>query len=157
MRGGRFNWAAALGLAAFGMLATARAGADTPAGGSSGRDMFQRMDTNGDGKVSADEHAAGARRMFETMDANHDGRVTAREMDAAHEQVTGQKAKRTDLSAADKIKAIDTDGDGAVSAEEHEAGSKIMFEKMDSDGDGSLTRSEMDAGHARLLHKSPKK
>src|SRR5687768_5823227 len=41
---------------------------------------FSVMDTNSDGKLSPDEHAAGARKMFNTMDANNDGRVTAAEM-----------------------------------------------------------------------------
>ncbi len=41
------------------------------------------MDTNHDGVVSADEHAAGAKQMFAKMDADHDGNVTATEMDAA--------------------------------------------------------------------------
>ena len=42
------------------------------------------MDTNHDGVVSADEHAAGAKQMFAKVDADHDGNVTATEMDAAH-------------------------------------------------------------------------
>jgi hypothetical protein len=96
--------------------------------GSAGREL-QMMDANRDGKISADEHAAGARAMFEMMDANKDGNVTAAEMDAAHEQVTGRKAKGTEMSSAEKIKVIDTDGDGSVSAEEHAGGSKTMFEE----------------------------
>ena len=42
------------------------------------------MDTNHDGRLSADEHAAGAKTMFARMDADHDGQVTAAEMVAAH-------------------------------------------------------------------------
>jgi hypothetical protein len=41
------------------------------------------MDTNGDGKISRAEHAAGAKQMFAQCDANRDGIVTAAEMDAA--------------------------------------------------------------------------
>ena len=52
--------------------------------------QFNAMDVNGDGKLSPEEHAAGAKRMFDTMDANKDGTVTADEMDAAHEKITGQ-------------------------------------------------------------------
>ena len=44
------------------------------------------MDTNKDGKSSADEHAAAAKKMFDTMDANKDRKVTATEMDAAHQR-----------------------------------------------------------------------
>ena len=114
---------------------------------------FMKMDTNKDGKVSADEHAVASKKMFDTMDANRDGKVTAAEMGAAHQRVTGRKAKKSDMSAADKIKVIDTDGDGILSAEEHAAGSRSMFEKMDTDKDGFLTKSELAAGHASMMKK----
>src|SRR4030095_11580227 len=103
--------------------------------------QFERMDTNGDGKISADEHATGAKDMFDRMDADKDGKVTASEMTAAHERVTGNKAKRTDMTAADKIKKGDTDGDGILSPDEHTAGARSMFDKMDTDKDGFLTKS----------------
>ena len=109
------------------------------------------MDTNKDGKVSAEEHPRASRKMFVTMDSNVDGKVTAAEMAAAHQRVTGKNAKKTDMSAAEKIKVIDTDGDGILTAEEHGAGSRAMFEKMDSDKDGFLTKNELAAGHARMM------
>lgn len=74
-------------------------------------------------------------------------------MDAAHERITGRKAKTTELSAAAKIKAVDTDGDGVLSAEEHAAGSKRMFEKMDGNKDGLLSKDELAAGHAKMMPK----
>ena len=114
---------------------------------------FVKMDTNGDGKVSADEHAAAAKIMFGMMDANADGKVTAAEMDAAHERVTGEKSKASDLSAAGKIKVIDSDGDGILIAAEHAAGSSAMFKKMDTDNDGFLTKAELAAGHAAMTKK----
>jgi Ca2+-binding EF-hand superfamily protein len=91
--------------------------------------------------------------MFDTMDGNKDGRVTAREMQAAHRRVTGVKATRSDMTAAEKIKVVDTDGDGVLTAEEHTDGSRAMFEKMDTDKDGFLTREELAAGHARMMQK----
>jgi Ca2+-binding EF-hand superfamily protein len=115
---------------------------------------FIKMDANKDGKVSASEHAAGAKQMFETMDANKDGKVTAAEMDAAYQRITGRKATKSDMSAADKIKIVDTNGDGILTAEEHAAGSRAMFEKMDTNKDGFLTKDELAAGHARMLKKS---
>ena len=117
---------------------------------------FQGMDANHDGKVTRDEHAAAAKKMFDAMDADKDGKVTASEMDAAHERVTGHKAKPGDMPAAEKIKTIDTDGDGILTAAEHEAGSRTMFDAMDSDKDGSLSEAESAAGHARLIKKAPK-
>ena len=109
------------------------------------------MDINKDGKVSAEEHAAASKKMFDMMDANRDGKVTAAEMTAAHQRVTGKKAKKSDTSAAGKIKVIDTDGDGILTAEEHAAGSRAMFEKMDTNKDGFLTKDEIAAGHAQMM------
>ena len=114
---------------------------------------FTAMDTNKDGKVSAAEHAAASKKMFVTMDANADGKVTAAEMDAAHQRVTGKKPKKTDMSSAEKIKVIDTNGDGTLTAEEHAAGSRAMFEKMDTDKDGFLTQDELAAGHGQMMKK----
>jgi Ca2+-binding EF-hand superfamily protein len=114
---------------------------------------FAAMDANHDGKVSRDEHAAAARKMFVTMDADKNGKVTAAEMDAAHERVTGQKARKGDMAAADKIKVIDKDGDGVLTAEEHAAGSRSMFDAMDTDKDAALSEAEMSAGHAKMLRK----
>lgn len=112
---------------------------------------FMKMDTNRDNKVSADEHAAAAKQMFDIMDANKDGKVTAAEMDAAHQRVTGKKAGKADMPASDKIKVIDTDSDGILTAVEHAAGSSSMFEKMESNKDGFLTRKELAAGHASMM------
>ena len=117
---------------------------------------FKAMDTNGNGRLSAAEHARGAKKMFDTMDANKDGKVTAAEMDAAQEKVTGKKAGDNDMSSAEKIKVVDTDGDGILTADEHAAGSKAMFDRMDTDKDGFLSKEELAAGHAKMLHKRNK-
>src|SRR5688572_17793783 len=119
---------------------------------------FAAMDADADGKVTPDEHAAGARKMFETMDANKDGKVAADEMEAAHAQMAGDKAKKMahgkEMSAAEKIKVVDTNGDGVLTAEEHTAGARTMFDKMDSNKDGSLTKGELKAGHMKMMRKA---
>jgi Ca2+-binding EF-hand superfamily protein len=123
-----------------------------------GPDMFRMMDTNGDGKISPAEHAAGSKMMFNKMDANGDGKVTPAEMDAFHDKMmAGHKAKPMAMSSADKIKVLDTNGDGVLSADEHAAGSKMMFDKMDTDKDGYLSKAELEAGHAKMMNKAAAK
>jgi Ca2+-binding EF-hand superfamily protein len=119
-----------------------------------GEAHFKAMDTNGDGTLLPNEHAAGAKKMFGTMDANKDGTVTLEEMDAAHEKMAGKKATKADMSSAEKIKVVDSNGDGVLSAAEHVAGAKKMFDKMDTNKDGFLSRDELEAGHAKMLKKN---
>jgi hypothetical protein len=116
--------------------------------------QFKTMDTDGDGRLSPDEHAAGAKRMFDAMDSNKDGTVTIAEMDAAHRNVPGKEPKNSDLSSIEKIKVVDQNGDGLLSADEHAAGSRKMFSKMDADRDGFLSRAELTAGHEKMLKRN---
>jgi Ca2+-binding EF-hand superfamily protein len=114
---------------------------------------MSKMDANGDGQVSREEHARGAQEMFVAMDADKDGSVTASEMEASHGRNTGTKPVKAEKSASEKIKAIDHDDDGKLTAAEHRAGAAKMFEEMDKDSDGVLTKEELAAGHAKKMHK----
>jgi Ca2+-binding EF-hand superfamily protein len=81
--------------------------------------------------------------MFDTMDADKDGKLTHAEMEAH------RKAEFT---------AADTNGDGALSAEELSARAmarfqeklaertQAMLDNMDNDGNGSLSEAEMGEG-----------
>ena len=116
---------------------------------------FHAMDKNGDGRVSEDEHAAASKTMFETMDTNKDGKVTAEEMTVAAEKLTGKKSMPSGLTAAEKIKGWDKDGDGALSAAEHAAGVQARFKVIDHDMDHYLSADE--AAGARLKMGMPPK
>lgn len=106
---------------------------------------FKMMDANGDGKITRAEHAAAAKKMFTECDANRDGIVTATEMETAV-AARGDKPAADHKSAAEKIKVIDQNGDGQLTAAEHDTGSEKMFAKMDKDGDGALSKTECDEG-----------
>lgn len=113
-------------------------------------DLFARMDVDRDGVVSAQEYVMGSRGLFVAMDANRDERVTAAEMTAAQARITGQ-AGTDGMSAAEKIKVVDGDGDGTLTAAEHAAAAKAMFEKLDRNKDLRLTRREYNLGNEKLL------
>lgn len=112
---------------------------------------FSTMDTNKDGKVSAAEHAAGTKSFFALMDSNSDNKVTPGEMAAAHKAITGEAASKTELSAEEKIRKVDANGDGTLTADEHAKASEAMFAQMDADQDGFLSKAEMAAGHAAMM------
>jgi Ca2+-binding EF-hand superfamily protein len=60
-------------------------------------------------------------------------------------------SERPSKSSASKIKAIDEDGDGTITASEHEAGARKMFDKMDKDHNGKLSAAELQAGHDKMM------
>jgi hypothetical protein len=114
---------------------------------------FALMDGDKDGRVTRAEHAEGARKMFDMMDANLDGKVTAAEMRGAYKAITGKTPARDTLSAEEKIKVVDSDGDGILTVSEHAAGAASMFTMMDADKDGILTKAEMAQAHKAMLKK----
>lgn len=46
----------------------------------------------------------------------------------------------------DMMAAMDSNHDGHVSASEHEAYARLMFDRMDANHDGMLSKAEMEAG-----------
>jgi Ca2+-binding EF-hand superfamily protein len=114
---------------------------------------FDAIDADGDGRISAAEHGAGAKKMFQAMDQDRDDRVTAAEMSAAQRAISGAGSTSRPMSSEEKIRVVDTNGDGILSAAEHENASREMFAKMDADKDGFLSREEWAAGHAALAKK----
>lgn len=145
-----------LAVALAALLGLAVATSVAAAGTESAEAEILAMDKNGDGVLTAAEHGAGARTMFVTMDTDQNGRVTTAEMDAYQAKRTVRDATK-DKPSAEKIRTVDTDGDGALSAEEHRAASLKMFTTMDTNVDGTLDKAELATGHAKMLLKKPAK
>jgi EF hand len=133
------------------LCAIAGCGLSLPVLAGDGPDCQQKMtrldvEGNGDGQITAAEHAAGADKRFEMMDANKDGKITAAEIDASHGAESAAWANHR-MSSADKIKKLDSNNDAALTRDEYADGSQKMFKKLDVDGDGNLTAAEMRPNH----------
>jgi Ca2+-binding EF-hand superfamily protein len=112
--------------------------------------IFLKMDDDGDGKISTDEHAAAANRQFDAIDKDKNGKVSAAEMQAAKGRTAEKSATPTEPWATDKVKSLDKNGDGAVSRNENASDARTRFEHADSNKDGYVTHSEVEAARGTM-------
>ena len=129
-------------------LAAMAAGAAHGGEAGSGRLMerlFQKMDTDGDGALSAAEAEAAAEKMFDRRDANGDGVLTESEFTAqtGGRQLVADRQQKLDTLRAKRFAAVDKDGDGQVSAQEFFAAAQQRFTAADANGDGRITKEEL--------------
>ncbi|NUQ00096.1 MAG: EF-hand domain-containing protein [Armatimonadetes bacterium] len=104
--------------------------------------MFNKHDTNQDGKLTADEVPAEFWAKLSASDKDGDGAVSADEAKA------GQPAKGGG-DVAGMFKNLDADGDGKLTQGELPAGKWEKLSAADADGDGALTLDEFRAGMTR--------
>ncbi len=114
-----------------------------------GAKKLETMDANGDGKVSRVEYRKAAETTFRQMDKNRDGVVSAKELNAAVEQLDGDK-----VAYRAKWRAMDRNADGRISGSEQSSATYTEFSEMDTDKDGVLTQQELEAAHQRASQES---
>jgi Ca2+-binding EF-hand superfamily protein len=100
--------------------------------------MLEKMDTNGDGRISLDEYLATATTRFKGIDAQNKGSIDAADIASSPETV-----KRDQHMAQFMIKRLDTAGQGYVTQDEFLAAAKKRFARLDKKGDGRLTPDEL--------------
>ena len=162
-----------LSLAAFGLAGAAYAAA--PEGGadpmgdktvtkaefmSKHGEMFDKMDTNRDGKLDKADRAAHMAQRFDTVDTDHNGSLSRAEFDAAHahgpeSDDTAPDGKRMHHGGGHgmgmmMVRMADTNKDGSVTRAEFLAGAGQHFGMMDANKDGSLSAAERKAARAKM-------
>ncbi|MFP4537316.1 MAG: EF-hand domain-containing protein, partial [Dichotomicrobium sp.] len=86
--------------------------------------MFEQVDANDDGRVSAEEAEAFWTEQMETYDSDGDGTLSLEEFAEMH-------AAHTRPMTVDRFQAFDEDGDGKVTKSELEAPSRRMVRMME--------------------------
>lgn len=137
-------------------------------GGQKGKSVFEKMDRDGNGKVTSAEQKAYREGQFKSMDADRNGKLTGEEflankgdifdeMDADRNGVVtiqeyvgywcgkvpkSVKSKKTRAAKKSKFKATDKNRDGKIDDKECVAYSETIFIYADADDNGKITREE---------------
>lgn len=98
---------------------------------------FDRMDTNKDGQLDANERKAGAEAARTAM-AERKGGEMADFMPGA--------GRRGGMVGEGMLRRIDTNGDGMISKAENRAAAEARFARMDANGDGTIAADERGKG-----------
>ncbi len=93
--------------------------------------VFEDYDKNRDGKLMGDELKT---YFFDRSDVNSDGKISKEDFEALDDQ------KR---QLAERLLALDRDGDGAVSLEEFQV-PKQLANRLDTNKDGAISKEEAD-------------
>ena len=140
-----------------------------------GAHMFERLDTNKDGKITRAESKKLADERFTSMDTNKDGAIVEAEIKAAHEKMRAewqkkQSANKSGDKSADEpsrkgpghgahhghhkgpgpggfFAKLDTNKDGKVTRAEADVAETTRFNKFDKNADGAVTREEAQSAH----------
>ena len=110
-----------------------------------GRMALTEMDADKDGTVTSAEIKAHEAAEAAEIDADKNGTITVDELIAHHEKMRQQHM-------ADRLKAMDQNGDGNISVDEYEAAHTWRMARLDRNGDGKIEPDEMRFRHHGERH-----
>lgn len=114
--------------------------------GCASTDSFTKLDTNQNGSGSPVEFDAYMKReVFIRVDTNGDAKVTEEEWKQFNPKVSDAKFRKTDLNHDGSISRKEADA-----AFDREDSLKKLFGKIDTDANGSLSRAEVTAFHSKV-------
>jgi len=101
---------------------------------------MQGADADNDGVITRDEFVAPPLAMFDRMDSDDDGRLTAQER--AEPGMRGGPGGRGMRHFGRGGADLDANRDGTISRAEFDAGGTEMFAHLDTNRDGQLTEAD---------------
>lgn len=109
------------------------------------RELFRRIDANGDRMLQLGEIQAARARMFGRLDANRNGLLDPEELRTALEQVRTKRGFQSAQVAGLREQAshMDRNGDGKISRDEFAGFIPDRLRQADRNGDRALSLSEL--------------
>lgn len=111
---------------------------ETP--GQSDATQFDRIDANGDGKISKEEFDKARDARYDAFDTNDDGVLSIPEV-----AVINKPWLQKERGASDLVPWVDNDGNGAMDQAEFAESAGQRFTALDADQDGALNSAEYES------------
>lgn len=116
------------------------------------RAELDRMDHDGDGRISRHDYITDAKTRFDAIDSDRNFHISATEM--ADFRNAG-KPIAEQISDTDAIKSIDTNNNGEVTVAEYERTADEEFRMRDSNRDGFLDENELKSSSSSMENTDP--